>query len=181
MKFSSILFILAIALAITAAVATGQTKPGGSSTKPSKAPATAPASDLLNSMLKPSSPDSGRILTPLPDPPKIAESTGRAVAPDSPTVNLIREGSYVVDRMGRLTKSAEGQQWEFTFDADGKTMQDPPLGILPNLKLMAMENAVTGTRSDVRFRVTGMVTEYKGRNYILLEKVVSVQEQTQQF
>ena len=33
----------------------------------------------------------------------------------------------------------------------------------------------------VRFRVTGMVTEYKGRNYILLEKVVSVQEQTQQF
>ena len=58
MKFSSIFVILAVALAITAAVATGQTKPGGSSTKPSKAPATAPASDLLNSMLKPSSPDS---------------------------------------------------------------------------------------------------------------------------
>ena len=135
----------------------------------------------MNSMLKPSSGDSGRVLLPLPNPPKISESTGKAIAPDSPPVNLIREGSYVVDRTGRLTKAAEGQQWEFTFEADGKTMQDPPLGILPNLKLMAMENAVTGTRTDVRFRVTGMVTEYKGKNYILLEKVIVDKEQTQQF
>ena len=100
---------------------------------------------------------------------------------DAPPANMIREGSYVVDRTGRLTKSADGQQWEFTFDADGKTMQDPPLPILPNLNLAAMESAVSTASRDLRFRVTGMVTEYKGKNYILLEKVVVVPDVTQQF
>ena len=66
---------------------------------------------------------------------------------------------------------------EFTFESDGKTLQDPPLIILPNLKLMAMERASEALRDrDVRFRVTGMLTEYKGRNYVLLDKVVVVPE-----
>ena len=70
---------------------------------------------------------------------------------------------------------------EFTFDSDGKTMKDPPLVVLPNLKLMAMENAVTGSSRDLRFRISGTVTEYKGRNYILLDKVVVVPDLDQQF
>jgi hypothetical protein len=178
MKILTILIGLFIATAASAQT----TKPAAPTTKPTKPSTNVPASDsLLNSMLKPSSPDSGRVLVPLPDPLRISETTGKAIAPDSPPVNLIREGSFVVDRTGRLTKAADGQQWEFTFDADGKAMQDPPLGILPNLKLMAMENAVAGSRSDLRFRITGMVTEYKGRNFILLEKVGVIPDQTQQF
>jgi hypothetical protein len=46
---------------------------------------------------------------------------------------------------------------------------------------MAMENAVNGSNRDLKFRITGMVTEYKGRNYILLEKVVVVPDVTQKF
>ena len=46
---------------------------------------------------------------------------------------------------------------------------------------MAMEDAVQGANRDLRFRATGMVTEYRGRNYILLEKVVVVPEATQQY
>ena len=53
--------------------------------------------------------------------------------------------------------------------------------ILPNLKLMSMESAVTSADRDLRFRVTGMVTEYRGRNYVLLEKVVVVPDAMQQF
>jgi hypothetical protein len=60
-------------------------------------------------------------------------------------------------------------------------MKDPPLVVLPNLKLMAMENAVTGSSRDLRFRISGTVTEYKGRNYILLDKVVVVPDLDQQF
>jgi hypothetical protein len=70
---------------------------------------------------------------------------------------------------------------EFSFEADGETLRDPPLIVLPNLKLMAMENAVQASRRDLRFRITGMVTEYRGRNYILLEKVVVVPDTVQQF
>ena len=60
-------------------------------------------------------------------------------------------------------------------------VHDPPVIILPNLKLMQMESAVGGSNRDLRFRITGMVTEYRSRNYILLEKVVVVPDVTQQF
>ena len=159
-----------LAMLLCASVAGAQTtKP---TTKPARSGADAPAPDqLLNSMLKPPA-NSGRVIQPLPDSPKIDAGSGKAIAPNAPTVKLIREGTPVVDRIGRLTRSADGQQWELAFEADGKTMQDPPLVILPNLNLGAMESAVTGASRDLRFRVTGTVTEYKGRNYILLEKVV---------
>jgi hypothetical protein len=39
---------------------------------------------------------------------------------------------------------------------------------------LALENAVSGASRDLRFRITGMVTEYHGRNYVLLEKVTVV-------
>jgi hypothetical protein len=110
-----------------------------------------------------------------------ATSGSAAVAPAAPVVTVLREGSFIVNRVGRLTRSADGQQMEFTFDSDGKTMKDPPLVVLPNLKLMAMENAVTGSSRDLRFRISGTVTEYKGRNYILLDKVVVVPDLDQQF
>jgi hypothetical protein len=113
--------------------------------------------------------------------PADATSGAAAVAPAAPSVTVLREGTYLIDRTGRLTHSADGQQAEFTFDADAKALRDPPVIILPNLKLMQMESAVTGSNRDLRFRITGMVTEYKGRNYILLEKVVVVPDITQQF
>jgi hypothetical protein len=170
---------LLLIVVLLGAVASAQTRPSGPSTKPSR---TAPpsADQLMNSMLKPPT-DSGRVLQPLPDPPKVDAATGRVVAPSPPQPTLIREGSYLVDRVGRLNKTSDGQQWEVTFEADGRTMKDPPMLILPNLKLAAMEQAVTAASRDVRFRITGMVTEYKGKNYLLLEKVLAIPEQTQQF
>jgi hypothetical protein len=52
--------------------------------------------------------------------------------------------------------------------------------ILPNLKLAAMEGAAAVSTRDTRFRVTGTVTEYRGRNYIMLEKVVVIPQTMQQ-
>ena len=146
------------------------------------APATQPsAGQLLDQMLKPNG-ATARPLQPLPDPPAPDRTTGgAAVAPGAQQMPVIREGSYIVDRTGRLTKSADGQQFEFNFEADGRAMQDPPVVIIPNLKLMAMENAVNGSNRDLKFRITGMVTEYKGRNYVLLEKVVVVPDVSQRF
>ena len=97
-----------------------------------------------------------------------------AVAPGAPAVNVLREGTFLVDRTGRLTRGADAQSWEFAFEADGKTMKDPPVVILPNLKLMAMVDAIKNANRDLKFKITGMVTEYNGRNYVLLEKVLVV-------
>jgi hypothetical protein len=120
-------------------------------------------------------------LAPAPTSHVDATSGSASAAPAAPVVKVLREGSFIVNRTGRLTKSADGQQMEFTFDSDGKTMKDPPLVILPNLNLMAMENVVTGSARDLHFRVSGTITEYKSRNYILLEKVVVVADLDQQF
>ncbi len=153
---------------------------------PGAAPAKAlPADQMLSQMLRQngSGNTSGKPLQPLPtDKPAIDRTSGgRALAPGAPAVSVMREGTYVVDRVGRLTRAVEGQQAEFTFDSDGRALRDPPVVILPNLKLMQMENAVQASNRDLRFRITGMVTEYRGRNYVLLDKVVVVPDARQQF
>ena len=147
-------------------------------TAPSTQPAAMPADRLLDQMLRGSGPVA-RPLQPIDNPPIYDQTSGKTVAPAPPTQTpLIREGDYVRDRTGRLQKSADGQNFEFVFDSDGRAMQDPPVVILPNLKLMAMENAVSAANRDLRFRITGPVTEYKGRNFVLLEKVVVIPDVT---
>lgn len=149
-------------------------------TAPTPAPTTRPtappkAEDLLKQMLKPTTRQSNPSLDPVTSAPAIDESTRRAVAPRSQPLSVIREGSFVFDRVGRLTRTNDGQP-EFVFEADGQAMQDPPLLIHPNLKLMVMEYAVKNSARPPRFRVTGMITEYGNRNYILVEKAVVVPE-----
>jgi hypothetical protein len=167
---------LAAAQARPTAATQPTTRPAGTTTQP------LPPGQLLDSLLKPPS-AAGQPLQPIQEGPVMDVKTGNAaVAPGAPQINLRREGSYVVDRTARLTRGGtDGQQSELTFDADGQAMKDPPMIILPNLKLMQMENAVTEGAKDMRFKVTGLVTEYKGRNYILLEKVVAVPDVVQQF
>jgi hypothetical protein len=140
-----------------------------------------PADQLLRQMLRPANGPEVQPLLPVLNAPVIDQTTGKTVVPGSaPVMTLKREGDYVVSELGRLTKTSDGQM-EFTFEADGQNMEDPPMILLPNLKLMAMENAVNGANRDLKFRVTGPVTEYKGRNYLLLEKVSVVPDAVQQF
>lgn len=168
---------------LLAPIAFGQSKPA---TQPATRPAgsgvqAVPPSQLLDSLLKPPS-TAGQVLQPIQEGPVPDTTTGKnAVAPGAPQLNLLREGSFIVDKTARLTKSADGQINELTFDSDGKVMKDPPMVILPNQALMRMETAVTGTSRDMRFKISGTVTEYKGRNYILLEKVVAIPDVLQQF
>lgn len=142
------------------------------------------ADQMLGQMLRPPQPATGgpRVLQPINDAPAMDINSGRnAVQPGAPLVAVLREGTFLPERTGRLTRSPDGAQAEFTFDADGRALRDPPLVILPSLKLVAMENAVSGSNRDLKFRVSGTITEYRGRNYILLEKVVVIPEAGQQF
>ncbi len=137
----------------------------------------------MSQMLKPQAPGS-RPLSPLPEvasggPDKT--SGAGAVAPAAPVVNVLREGTFLVDRVGRLNRSADASQAELVFESDGTALQDPPLVIIPNLKLMQIEDAAANSTRDLRFRVSGMVTEYRGRNYVLLEKAVVVPEILEKF
>src|SRR5688572_18636319 len=128
---------------------------------------------MLRQLLSPARP-SAKPLDPVGFPREDVTSK-TAVAPRVESQNLIREGSYIFNRVGRLTKTPEGQ-FEFTFEADGSALKDPPMLILPNQKLMIMESIVKNSSKDVKFEASGMVTEYNGRNYILLEHAVKQNE-----
>ena len=141
------------------------------------------ADEVLGKMLKPRRQGQDQELT-INEPPAIDKTSGDAATkPHAPVVTVMREGTPLVNRTGRLTQVSgpEGNRAEFTFESDGQALRDPPLIILPNLRLMAMEDAVRAASRDLRFRVSGVVTEYRGRNYLLLEKVTVVQDITQQF
>jgi len=155
----------------------------GQTTRPTTQPSTdaSPRSlsaDQVGQMLKPDA-NSGKSLQPLPERPTQDKSATNSVKPNAPAMNVLREGTFVIDRVCRFTKTADGNQFELTFESDGKALRDPPMIILPNLKLMLMENAAATNSRDLKFRVTGVVTEYRGRNYILLEKVVIPPDVTQ--
>jgi hypothetical protein len=141
------------------------------------------AEDVLGQMLRPASPGGSSTAQPLPPP---TDGTGMnaatgAVAPGAPSLPLLREGTFIVDRVGRLTKSPDGSRSEFTFETDGRSMQDPPLILMPCVKTSTMEDSVKATNQDLRFRITGLVTEYRGRNYLLPDRVVVIPDVEQQF
>jgi hypothetical protein len=146
-------------------------------------PAGAPAGDSeradreMQRLLDFGGPPAAKPLEPVASGPMADKTSGgAALAPGAPTTNVLREGSLIVDRTGWITRNADGRQLEFHFESDGKAMQDAPVILLPNLKLMAIEDELARTNRDLRFRITGMVTEYRGRNYVLLDKVVIVPE-----
>jgi hypothetical protein len=145
------------------------------------APTTQPlsADQMLSNMLRPTASDTAAPLRSQGGPPAVdAKSGNGALAPNAPSIRLLREGDDIVDRVGWVQKSSDGQE-EFVFDSDGRTLHDPPVILLPNLMLMLMENKVGSNSDQLRFRITGTVTEYRGRNYVLLRKVVVVDEKTQ--
>lgn len=122
-------------------------------------------------------PDTASADVPIKPAPRggVDQTTGNAaVAPGAPALPTKREGTYITNLTGRLNRTSDGLNWEFVFNADGEALQDPPMRLLPNLKLMVMEDQLNSGNRDLQFRVSGMVTEYRGRNYLLLEKVVVV-------
>jgi hypothetical protein len=182
---------VALVAAAFAAIAVSSLPAAPGQSKPATQPATRPAStpsrsltadEMLSQMLRPPPTGTGeRVLQPPSDPPLPDKTGGKgAVIPNAPSVTVMREGTFLVDRTGRLTKSADGTA-EFSFEADGRALRDPPVVLVPSLKLVAMEEAVKGANKDLRFRISGMVTEYRGRNHVLLEKVVVMPEAVQQF
>ena len=181
----SVALVVLMGAAVVALAQSSQPGPDEKKDAPAEQPATRRAAqpsadEVLGQMLKPRRSGNERELT-VNDPPAVDKSTGRgAVVPNAPVLNVMREGTPIVNRVGRLSPGAEGGAAEFTFESDGAALRDPPLLILPNLKLMIMEDSVRGANRDLRFRVTGMVTEYRGRNYLLLEKVSVLTDASQQ-
>ena len=167
-------WIVCLAVLTFVPAALAQTTQPADASSPTTQPDIVPADQLLTQMLRPQA-DQAKPIQPVAGPPAVNAATGSgSLAPNAPAMPLLREGTDILERSGYLRKT-NGDLPEFVFDSDGRTLEDPPMLVLPNLKLMQMENALSSATTPLHFRVSGTVTEYRGRNYILLDKVVVIE------
>ena len=80
-----------------------------------------------------------------------------------------KDGSLIVDRVGRLIFDPQGGRFQFVFEADGAVLAEPPIIIHPNLLLKEMEKSAG---INIKYRITGQVSKYRDKHYILLRKVL---------
>ena len=168
-------------LGITRLVEAQTTQPAPQSTAPTTRPTgRQSAEEMLSQMLRPAS-EAAQPLKPVPDGGGgiVDRSTGAgAIAPGAAPLTTLQEGTNLFDRVGRLTKTDQGQ-WELTLESDGRALKDPPLIVHPNKALAQMEHAINNSDGELVFRVSGEITEYNGRNYILIQRASIVNRMTQ--
>jgi hypothetical protein len=98
------------------------------------------------------------------------------VAPNVPQTQPLSQGNIITNRMGRLVRDAKTGVELIAFDADGKQMVDPPMGVIPCKYLAVIEDATDNGNKPLKFRVSGEVTAYRGKNYLFLKFVQQVRE-----
>lgn len=91
--------------------------------------------------------------------------TMEAAAP--PKGKLLPEGSFIVNRLGRMIRAEHGGNWLFAFDSDGDAQQDPPMVLLPSRRLEQMEKLAQERGDALQLVVSGKVLVYHKRNYLL--------------
>lgn len=89
------------------------------------------------------------------------------IAPGMVQPKLRREGEFVVNRRGRITRSVDGRHLLFVFDSDSKAVQDPPMILVPSQILQNMEDLVLERGDKIIFTLSGQVLSYRGANYLL--------------
>lgn len=111
-------------------------------------------------------PDMSAAPFPTPTRPRMSPGVRRPTRQSS-SPDLLPEDKRLIDREGRVIR--EGAGTVFVFDNG-----DTPIVLLPNRKLQRLEDLSDYGRKLMRFRVSGRVTEYRGRNYLLASKVVII-------
>lgn len=97
-------------------------------------------------------------------------SRGSADGGPAGHAKLLPDGSRLVDRPGRLTR--EGDYFTFSFEDRGQGAPPIPIRLLPNRLLEDMEIISAGGTKLLVFVVSGEVTEYRGVNYLLIQKLL---------
>jgi hypothetical protein len=123
--------------------------------------------------------DTRNLPKPITSPTRPGRVRRRVPAPNSDLRNAIQpaaqkllpDGSRIVDRPGRLT--SEGEYFTFSFESRGRGAPEIPIRLLPNRLLEDMEIASAGGTKPIVFVVSGEVTEYRGVNYLLVQKLLA--------
>ena len=75
---------------------------------------------------------------------------------------------------GKRQEEKGRMQYEFVFDALGRKVQQISLRLLPCQALESAEQRQSAEADRLRFKIAGILTKYKGKHYLLLERTTRV-------
>jgi hypothetical protein len=157
----------------TISLETAGEKPQGSGFTPASTPPQAPSKPVADEPAASSSEGVLRELTrnrpakPLltPVPREESSSDTQSVAPTAEESAVSDRPGLMVDRLARAVRGADGEWWEVRFESDN-TLRERPMRLLP-CRLLEQAQKAPG-----RIVISGEITHYKGRAYLLLRKVL---------
>ncbi|HUU16248.1 MAG TPA: hypothetical protein VMW72_03785 [Sedimentisphaerales bacterium] len=85
----------------------------------------------------------------------------------------LQQDSILADRTAFLVEHYDGQI-DFVLDAFGRNVRPVSLRLLPCEVLELAEQRQSAVPEPVRFRIAGIITKYKGENYLLPQKATRV-------
>ncbi len=88
-----------------------------------------------------------------------------------------RDRELIMDRSGRLMYASDQNEWLFALDSGGPNQPDTPLVILPSQLLEVMEKLWVQSNHRAKFCVSGLVTVYQNRGFLLMRKMQVVYDQ----
>jgi len=141
-----------------AAMAAPDKTPKPAKTRPDSA-------DLVRALLSEKNP-TPVIVTPRNAAPDASEVQSVAPTPRAEII-LPARGNIVVDRLVTIQRTGDAKWRQATFEADN-TLREPPVRLLPCRMLKLVERIPARTR----LRITGEITTYKGRRFLLLRKAL---------
>lgn len=103
-------------------------------------------------------------------------TTRRSFTVGGSTRTDLAENVMITDRVGRLAYDPDTQYWLFAFEADGQSLAEPPIALLPSQLLEIVEKILQKTSRPAKFRLSGQVTRYLNKNYLLPRKLLIVQD-----
>ncbi len=113
---------------------------------------------------------------PLSIPPEVLEklTTGKVIEPIQIRSGIeLKEDRILADRTGYISKQKDGR-YTFSFDALGRNIDKTFITLLP---CKALEIAIAEQKDEpetIRFKAAGIVTEYQGNFYLLLQRTSRV-------
>jgi hypothetical protein len=85
----------------------------------------------------------------------------------------LKQDSILADRTGFVVRQGDGRL-VFVFNALGRKIQQITLRLLPCQALESAEDRQSAEADPLRFKIAGILTKYKGNNYLLLERTTRV-------
>jgi hypothetical protein len=106
----------------------------------------------------------------------VATSSPAAVAPSvaplpAQSTFAATAGPMIVDRVVQIYPAGKKGWLAIHFVGDN-TLREPPMFLLPCALLETAEEQIAGSAEHLKFRVSGETTDYHGRKYLLLRKLL---------